>query len=207
VGDLFDFFVKAPDEHRNKQLDLVSKIFELSSCGTEIVYIPGNHDSVLKLFSGSKIKGVSIVDEYVHTTIDNKEIKLLHGDKFDNEGVNRFILPLFGVFGYGPIFMINKLVYKFNKNFCLCRFIKSKTANIFNTITTYEKNVTNELTNSDYYGIMYGHTHFPKIKNMNEKIIANTGSWTADNVNSCIVEELCGDFKLLNVNKLGQPIN
>jgi len=51
--------------------------------GTRVVYVPGNHDEVLRIYCGRSIAGVEVMYEAVHETADGRQLLVLHGDRFD----------------------------------------------------------------------------------------------------------------------------
>ena len=51
--------------------------------GTRVVYVPGNHDEMLRDYVGLNFGGVELVPEAIHETADGRRLLVLHGDKFD----------------------------------------------------------------------------------------------------------------------------
>ena len=84
VGDIIDGWrlrkkVYWPDAHN----DIVWRILKRAKRGTRIVYIPGNHDEMVRQFSGMHFGGVEIARAAVHETADGRRLLVLHGDEFD----------------------------------------------------------------------------------------------------------------------------
>ena len=84
VGDIIDGWrLKKkfywPAEHN----DIVWRILKRAKRGTRIVYIPGNHDEMIRPFAGMNFGGVEIMRAAFHETADGRRLMVLHGDEFD----------------------------------------------------------------------------------------------------------------------------
>ncbi|MBU2032919.1 MAG: metallophosphoesterase, partial [Alphaproteobacteria bacterium] len=80
VGDIIDGWrLKKkfywPPEHN----DIVWRVLKRAHRGTRIVYIPGNHDEMVRPFCGMNFGGVEIKRADVHTTADERRLLVLHG--------------------------------------------------------------------------------------------------------------------------------
>ena len=62
----------------------MQKILEKAKRGTEIIFIPGNHDEVARDFVGLTLGGIKVKDDDIHHTVDGKKFWVVHGDLFDN---------------------------------------------------------------------------------------------------------------------------
>ena len=85
VGDIVDGWQLSkrwywPQTHN----DVVQKILEKAKRGTEIIFIPGNHDEVARDFIGLTMGGIKVKDDDIHYTADGKKFWVVHGDLFDN---------------------------------------------------------------------------------------------------------------------------
>ena len=84
VGDIVDGWrLKRrwywPDAHNRVIEALLRKI----DAGTRVIYVPGNHDEVLRSYCGRSIAGVEVMYEAIHETADGRQLLVLHGDRFD----------------------------------------------------------------------------------------------------------------------------
>ena len=73
VGDIVDGWQLSkrwywPQTHN----DVVQKILEKAKRGTEIIFIPGNHDEVARDFIGLTMGGIKVKDDDIHFTADGK---------------------------------------------------------------------------------------------------------------------------------------
>lgn len=84
VGDIIDFWKLESGgywSHTNNHImrNVLKKVRE----GTKVIYTPGNHDEVMRKFSGSRVKGITVRNETVHKTVDGFRFLVTHGDEFD----------------------------------------------------------------------------------------------------------------------------
>jgi UDP-2,3-diacylglucosamine pyrophosphatase LpxH len=63
--------------------DVVQKLLRKARKGTRVVYIPGNHDEILRRFLEINIGQIEVVSETIHTTADGRRLLVMHGDEFD----------------------------------------------------------------------------------------------------------------------------
>ena len=70
--------------------------------GTEVTYIPGNHDEMFRnwLPIGLEICGIKMRRESEHTTADGKRLLVMHGDEFDSVVRYAKFLALLGDWAY-----------------------------------------------------------------------------------------------------------
>ena len=63
--------------------EIVRRVLKMAGKGVRVVYIPGNHDEMLRDYGGLTFGGVEVVENAVHTTADGRRLLVLHGDEFD----------------------------------------------------------------------------------------------------------------------------
>jgi glycosyltransferase involved in cell wall biosynthesis len=84
VGDIIDGWrlkkrLFWPPEHN----DIVWRVLKRARRGTRVIYIPGNHDEMMRPFAGLNFGGVEIARDCIHETADGRRLLVLHGDEFD----------------------------------------------------------------------------------------------------------------------------
>jgi UDP-2,3-diacylglucosamine pyrophosphatase LpxH len=85
VGDIIDIWEMKkrmfwPQSHNN----VVRTILGKAKHGTKVVYVPGNHDELLRDYHDMTFGNVHIVEEAIHTGADGRRLLVTHGDKFDS---------------------------------------------------------------------------------------------------------------------------
>ena len=63
-GDIIDIWQFRKSYFPKSHLKVIKKIIDLASKGTEVYYITGNHDEMLRKFSDTKIGNFSIIDKF-----------------------------------------------------------------------------------------------------------------------------------------------
>ncbi|MES2933948.1 MAG: UDP-2,3-diacylglucosamine diphosphatase, partial [Pseudomonadota bacterium] len=63
--------------------NVVQNVLKKAKNGTEVIFIPGNHDEMMRQFINLDFGGIKIRDELVHVTAEGKRMLVLHGDRFD----------------------------------------------------------------------------------------------------------------------------
>ena len=63
--------------------DVVRNIVGKAKYGTKVVFVPGNHDELLRDYDGVAFGNTRIADRAVHTRADGRRLLVLHGDQFD----------------------------------------------------------------------------------------------------------------------------
>jgi len=84
VGDIVDFWhikrgVYWPQSHN----DVLQKLLRKVRKGTDLVYIPGNHDEAMRDYCGLQFGGIAIERQAVHVAADGRRYLVMHGDEFD----------------------------------------------------------------------------------------------------------------------------
>ena len=85
LGDIVDFWAMSRGgiHWTTAQNTVVQKILRQAKHGTKVIFIPGNHDEVLREYVGTSFGDIQVEYEYVHTAADKKRYLLMHGDAFD----------------------------------------------------------------------------------------------------------------------------
>ena len=110
VGDIIDFWaVKKrpfwPQAHNN----VVRTILGKAKRGTKVIYVPGNHDEMLRDYNGMDFGNVRIIDKLVHTKADGQRFLVIHGDQFDSVVRSSKAIALLGSRAYDALLNVNIL--------------------------------------------------------------------------------------------------
>ncbi len=202
LGDIVDLWKMSTKGHWPKAHQQVLRvIFEKAKQGTEVIYVPGNHDPFFRDFNGMGIGHVSIHQEYIHTTVDGKKLLLIHGDRFDEDIHCGKILFRIADFAYETIVTANRHLNNLRRSFglpywSLSNALKMKSKKVRSYIEKFEKSCVEYAKENGVDGIVAGHIHQAKLKTIDGIIYANDGDW----IESCstLVEHEDGSLQLLN---------
>jgi UDP-2,3-diacylglucosamine pyrophosphatase LpxH len=201
VGDLIDIWALRrgifwPQEHN----DVIQKILRKGRKGTEIIYVPGNHDEFLSGFLGS-YASVTLQKNAIHLTADGRRILVMHGHELDTVVQNLGWLAHVGDIGYTVLLRCNGLVNFVRRAtglqpWSLSAYAKAKVKNVVNFIGQFEEAVVRYARDYDVDGVLCGHIHTASVRTVGGTEYYNTGDW----VESCsaIVEHYDGRLELIH---------
>jgi len=181
--------------------DIVWRILKRAKRGTRIVYIPGNHDEMLRPYAGLHFGGVEIRRNAIHETADGRRLLVLHGDEFDTIMLAHRWLAYLGDAAYGALMRLNYVVNKvrtfFGKPYwSLSKHAKHKVKNAIEFISRFEEIVAHEAGQRGVDGVVCGHIHNAEIRDIAGVEYYNDGDW----VEGCtaLVEHFDGRMEVLH---------
>ncbi|WP_223670659.1 UDP-2,3-diacylglucosamine diphosphatase [Kangiella shandongensis] len=206
VGDIIDCW-RLKNRWYWPQLhnDVVQKILRKGRKGCEVIFIPGNHDSLVRNYTGMSLGSVKILEDDIHVTARGERLLVLHGDIFDN--VMRFTpwLATIGDHLYEFLLKLNRPINKFRERFdkgywSLSAHLKMKVKNAVSYISQFEKIAAEHASKKQADGIVCGHIHHAEIRQFHGINYYNDGDW----VESCtaLAEDFDGHLSILDWHQL-----
>ena len=109
VGDIIDGWQLKkgwfwPQAHN----DVVQKVLRKARKGTQVIYIPGNHDESARQFCDHAFGDIQIREEAFHTTLNGRRLWIVHGDLFDGVIQHAKWLAYVGDTLYSLILVLNR---------------------------------------------------------------------------------------------------
>ena len=163
--------------------------------GTNVIYIPGNHDEAARQYCQLTFGEVKVEEEAIHTQADGRKLLVIHGDQFD--GIVRYArwLAILGDWAYSAALRINT-TFNWGRRklglpyWSLSAYLKHKVKNAVQFIDNYEHAVASEARRRGVDGVVCGHIHHAEIRNIDGILYCNDGDW----VESCtaLVEDFDG---------------
>jgi UDP-2,3-diacylglucosamine pyrophosphatase LpxH len=203
IGDIIDFWAMKRGTIRwtADQNTVVQKILRRARHGSQVIFIPGNHDEALRDYVGTSFGDIRIEHEYVHVTADGKRYLLIHGDEFDQVTKHHKWVAILGDKAYNFLVMINNWLSFVRRSlgipgyWSLAGYAKRQVKTAVNFIFDFEDSVTHHAKDRQMDGVICGHIHWAAIKEVNGTQYLNCGDW----VDSCtaIVEHLDGKMELI----------
>ncbi len=184
-GDIIDIWQFSKHYWPTSHMMVVNHIIDLISKGTQIYYITGNHDEMLRKFVGFKISNFSIVNKLL-LTIDKKKTWIFHGDVFDVTMKHSKWLAKLGAIGYDTLILIN---HAFNwyrqkigkEKYSFSQKVKDSVKSAVKFINDFETTVSDIAMDKGYQYVVCGHIHQPVIKNVETEkgniTYLNSGDW------------------------------
>lgn len=170
-----------PDNH----LKVVRRILKMMMDGTQVYYLTGNHDDILRKFSDMEAGNFSLRDKLL-LEIDGKKVWIFHGDIFDvTMKYSKFIAKL-GAKGYDLLILINRIVNYFSMlagkgKISLSKRIKDRVKSAVRFISDFELTATELAIHNKYDYVICGHIHRPNIRRYGNEhgsvMYLNSGDW------------------------------
>lgn len=184
-GDIMDVWQFSKRYFPKSHLKIIKKIMNMSADGVEIVYITGNHDEMLRKFSGTSIGNISIVDKLV-LELHGKKAWFFHGDVFDVSIQNAKWLAKLGGYGYDALTLLNRFVNWYlerrgKERYSLSKKVKNGVKGAIKYINDFEKVISDLAIENGYDYVVCGHIHQPKMEHIENKhgktMYLNSGDW------------------------------
>ncbi len=202
IGDIVDFWsMRRSIAWTSDQNTFVQKILRRARRGERVVFIPGNHDEVLRDYLGIRFGDIEVVGEYVHQLADGRRFLLLHGDEFDQITRHHRWVAVLGDVMYGVLVRLNSMIAFVRRRFglrcywSLAGYAKRRVKSALQFIFDFEDSASHAARQRGLDGIICGHIHSAAIRQVHGVTYVNCGDW----VDSCtaIVEHLDGRLELI----------
>jgi UDP-2,3-diacylglucosamine pyrophosphatase LpxH len=200
IGDILDFWkIKRSCYFPSSHVKVVQKVLNMAESGTEVFFIPGNHDEVLRPYCPLKFGNIKMYNEMVHETPSGKRLLIIHGDQFDVMVNAKWLMKL-GDIGYEILMKSNNAVHKIRsyfgyEYFSLSAYLKQKVMGAVKFISKYESLVTEAVRSRGVDGVVCGHIHHAEIRDMDNFMYINCGDWCESC--SAICEDYDGTYSLV----------
>lgn len=204
AGDIVDLWALKrrsfwPQSHRQ----LLELLLSLAEQGTDIVYVPGNHDEWFRRFHGISFRGIHIERSHRHHSRTGLDVLTIHGDDFDAEiAIGRFHVRL-GDNLYDLLLWLNRALHRCRKvlgypYWSLAGYIKARVSKAQAAISKYREVALKHCARQGADMLVCGHIHQPALIEQDSLIYANTGDWVENT--TLIAETPQGHFQLLRWN-------
>jgi UDP-2,3-diacylglucosamine pyrophosphatase LpxH len=204
VGDIIDGWRLRKSWYWDEMHDeVVRLLLRHATQGTEVLYIPGNHDEMLRpwLSMGLELGGMRFADEAVHETRLGKRLLIIHGDQFDSVVRYAKFLALLGDWAYTTAVNLNRYFNAVRRRlgypyWSLSQWAKRQVKEAVKAVDRFENALTGEARRRGLDGVVCGHIHHAEMREVDGLLYLNTGDW----VESCtaLVEHHDGRLELID---------
>ena len=185
-GDIIDMWNFSKSYFPASHMNVLRHIIKMSTNGTRVIYITGNHDEVLRKYSDLILGNFELVDKLI-LDLDVKKAWIFHGDVFDSstQGYAKIIAKIGGK-GYDLLILINSfvnwlLVLSGKEKRSFSKRIKDSVKKAVSFITNFETTAAEIAIDKKYDYVVCGHIHKPQmkvVKNENGSVMyLNSGDW------------------------------
>jgi UDP-2,3-diacylglucosamine pyrophosphatase LpxH len=203
VGDIVDLWWMAQKRAtwNSAHNRVVEALHALRRRGTELIYIPGNHDRPIRKFCGLVLPAMRVRRRAIHVTADGRRLLVTHGDDYD--AVTHFggLQERLGDWLYYRILTGNKVVNGLRRRFglrywSLSEYLKQKSSAAERYIGRFVQAGLDDARRRGLDGIICGHIHRPGLVQRDGLVYANDGDWV-ENL-TALSEEMDGSLCLLS---------
>lgn len=170
-----------PESH----MMVLRTMLTMMSNGTDIYYLTGNHDEVLRKVSSLQLGPLFIRDKLI-LELNGEKVWIFHGDIFDITMKHSKWVAKIGGKGYDLLILLNRVINRITEKFgrgklSLSKKIKNSVKKAVRFIEDFETTAIELAIDQGYDYVICGHIHQPKIRGYeNEKgsvIYMNSGDW------------------------------
>ena len=184
-GDIIDIGQFSKRYFPATHLKVLRKIMGMATNGTEVYYITGNHDDMIRRFSGTSLGNIHVVDK-LSLELDGKRAWFFHGDIFDITIKNAKWVAKLGAYSYDLLLLVNKItnsvLFKLGREkYSLAKKIKHNVTGARKFIKNFEQAAKELAIENNYDYVICGHIHQPN-KEIYENELGkctylNSGDW------------------------------
>ena len=202
VGDIVDFWAMSRSIHLSRQQNtVVQKLLKRARHGARVIFVPGNHDEVLREYVGTSFGDIELMQETVHVAADGRRYAVLHGDEFDQVTRHHRWVAVLGDVAYNLLVRLNTWLSLARRTlgisgyWSLAGYAKRKVKSAVGFIYDFEDSVMRAIRDRGLDGVICGHIHSAAIRDINGQTYINCGDW----VDSCtaIIEHMDGRMELV----------
>ena len=186
-GDIIDIWQFSKHYWPASHMKVVKHLMGLISKKIPVIYITGNHDEMLRKFSGLEIGSLKIVDKIILNLQNDQKAWIFHGDIFDVTMQHSKWLAKLGAVGYDTLILINRLanfisehIFKRGK-LSFSKRIKNSVKGAVKFINNFEKTAADIGILNKYDYVICGHIHQPEIRKITTQqgsiMYLNSGDW------------------------------
>lgn len=202
IGDIFDGWRLSrgwhwPETHN----EVVRAILNKSQSGARVVYVPGNHDEVMRNYCGVHFGGIEVLESDIFVSAKGERFLVTHGDEFDTVVTNARWLAILGDNIYALLIWLNPKVNAIRRlwsprYWSLSKWAKHQVKQAVNFIGKYEEVLSESARQKGCDGVICGHIHHASIRMVGNIKYVNTGDW----VESCtaVIEDHEGNMRLVD---------
>ncbi|MGZ5244029.1 MAG: UDP-2,3-diacylglucosamine diphosphatase [Bacteroidia bacterium] len=202
-GDIIDVWQFSKSYWPKSHMQVVKYFTSCIGRKTQVYYIPGNHDEMLRRFVGFKMPNFQIVNKVV-LEIDGKKAWMFHGDVFDVTMKHSRWLAKLGAKGYDSLILINRAVNFISEKLgrgkiSLSKKVKNSVKSAVKFINDFEDVCAGIAIDNKYDYVVCGHIHQPEMKTISnqkgEVVYLNSGDWI-ENLTALEYNE--GEWRIYN---------
>jgi UDP-2,3-diacylglucosamine pyrophosphatase LpxH len=201
VGDIVDCWALKSNKYwPQSHNDVIQKLLRKARKGTEIIYIPGNHDEMMREYGDFEFGHILLCKESTHISQNGQIYLVTHGDQFDVVINHAKWLAHLGSWAYDMSILFSMALNRIRTllglpYWSLSSYLKQTVKSSVNFIGGFEETLSNYVKSKRYNGIICGHIHHANMRDICGIKYMNCGDW----VESCtaLVEHKDGSWEII----------
>jgi UDP-2,3-diacylglucosamine pyrophosphatase LpxH len=184
-GDFIDIWNFKKYYWPEAHMIVIRTLLNMMTNGTEIYYLTGNHDEVLRKITALQLGPLYVRDKLI-LDLNGEKVWIFHGDIFDiTKRYSKWIAKI-GSHGYDLLILLNRLINYLSVKMgrgklSLSRKIKYSVKKAVRFIDDFESTAMELAIDQGYDYVICGHIHQPKIRGFENEsgsvIYMNSGDW------------------------------
>lgn len=184
-GDIVDIWQFSKRYWPKSHMKVVKLLLEWVAKGIPVHYITGNHDELLRKFSGNSMGSLTIVNKMV-IPLNGEKAWIFHGDVFDVTMQHSKWVAKLGAKGYDFLIVLNRGINFISKKIgkgpiSMSKKIKNGVKSAVKFINDFEQIAAEIAIENGYDYVICGHIHQPEIRKIKtdkgEVTYLNSGDW------------------------------
>ena len=184
-GDIIDIWQFSKRYWPKAHMKVIKRILEWTSQGIPVYYVTGNHDEMLRKFTGFELGSFQIVNKVV-LNLDGCKAWIFHGDVFDVTMQHSKWLAKLGAVGYDFLILLNRATNFFSKKLgygklSMSRKIKNSVKSAVKFINNFEQTAADIASENGFDYVVCGHIHHPEMREIQGEhgtvLYLNSGDW------------------------------
>lgn len=203
VGDIVDLWWMAQRRVRwgGAQQRVFEALHALRRHGTELIYVPGNHDRPIRSFCGLALPRMAVRRRAIHVTADGRRLLVTHGDDYDSVTQFGGLQERFGDWLYYRILTGNQWLNTLRRRcglryWSLSEFLKKRSTAAERYIRRFVQAGLDDARRRGLDGVICGHIHRAALFERDGCIYANDGDWVESL--TALAEDPDGTLRLLS---------
>jgi len=201
IGDIAEGWRLTSDRPwAQSHIAVVAELLRRARAGTKVVYVPGNHDELMRRCAGLSFAGIEVALHAIHEAADGRRYLLTHGDQFDAVLAHAPWLATVGHHAYHLLLGVNTAVNAARRRlglnyWSLAGWAKQNVKRVVSYVSAFEECLSAEARRHGAHGVICGHIHRAADREVLGIRYLNTGDW----VESCsaIVEHNDGRLEVV----------
>lgn len=206
VGDFIDLQCLDIGLLLGPHLAVLRQLWKMSKKGTQIVFVPGNHDYYFRNEHRTEIGNIEIRNKLIWITADGSWYLVTHGDQYDTIACTFPILYTVGNVCYEWLVWLSRVLGKLTRyfgrsEFSLAHYLKLRLKAVMSFIEGFERLLTDEARQKKVDGVIAGHIHFAQDRMIGQIRYLNCGCWTEAGQETFLLEHDTGRISLENASR------